>query len=206
MTNVPYEALIGRHARNNAVFLVLDDGSQLTYAGLLARVAQVAHVLRNAGVGPGDRVVVQAPKLVDSIALYGAAVQAGAVYLPLNTAYTQSELGYFIGDATPALVVCDVRSQGKVTALCGTDTPVLTLSADGTGALSQAANAMPTTFETVARAPGDLAALLYTSGTTGRSKGAMLSHRNLLSNAHILTDLWQITDHDRLIHALPTQP
>ena len=203
MTNTLYDALIARHAQNEAVFLDLDDGSQLTYAGFVARVAQLAHVLRAAGVGPGDRVVVQAPKLADSIALYAAAVQAGAIYLPLNTAYTQSELTYFIGDSTPALVVCDARQLDEITAICGDATSVLTLSADGTGSLSQRANAMPTLFDTVARGPDDLAALLYTSGTTGRSKGAMLSHKNLLSNAQSLTALWQITADDRLIHALP---
>ena len=203
VTNFLYDALIGPHAGNGAVFLVLDDGARLTYAGFVARVAQMAHVLRKMGVAPGDRVVVQAPKLADTIALYAAAVQAGAVYLPLNTAYTQSELAYFIGDATPSLVVCDARAQAAVIQICGQAVPVLTLAPGGAGSLSQAADTMPTSFETVRRGPDDLAALLYTSGTTGRSKGAMLSHKNLLSNAQSLTALWQITDQDRLIHALP---
>lgn len=203
MTNTLYDALIAPHAQNNDVFLALDDGSAWTYAAFVARAAQLAHVLAANSVRPGDRVVVQSPKLADTIALYAACIQAGAVYLPLNTAYTQSELAYFIGDATPALVVCDAKTLDAMTAVCGAGSPVLTLSADGAGSLSTQANTMAPTFDTVARGPDDLAALLYTSGTTGRSKGAMLSHKNLLSNAQSLTDLWQITATDRLVHALP---
>jgi malonyl-CoA/methylmalonyl-CoA synthetase len=203
VTNTLYDALIAPHANSDAAFMTFDDGATLSYAGFVGRVAQLAHVLADAGVKPGDRVVVQAPKLLDTIALYGAAVQAGAVYLPLNTAYTQSELTYFIEDAAPALVVCDARNDAEIADICANSARVLTLAADGSGTLSTQANDQPTTFDTVARGPDDLAALLYTSGTTGRSKGAMLSHKNLLSNAQSLTDLWQITDTDRLIHALP---
>ncbi len=203
MTNTLYDALIAPHMGNDAAFLECDDGTTLTYAGFVARVAQLAHVLYAAGVGPGDRVVVQAPKLRDTIALYGAALQAGAVYLPLNTAYTRSELSYFIDDAAPALVVCDARDESEMTGILGGSTALLTLAKDGAGTLSTEADRQPTTFQTVPRGSDDLAALLYTSGTTGRSKGAMLSHRNLLSNAQALTDLWQITKTDRLIHALP---
>ncbi len=201
MTNTLFDALFARHAQNDAPFLTLDDGSTLSYAGFIRRVAQLANVIASAGVSPGDRIVVQAPKLLDTIALYGAAVQAGAVYLPLNTAYTQNELTYFIEDASPALIVCDARSEAEIRMIG--DTPVLTLSANESGTLSQAADGQSEQFETVPRGTEDLAALLYTSGTTGRSKGAMLSHKNLLSNAQSLTELWQITDQDRLIHALP---
>lgn len=203
MTNTLYDALIAPHANSDAAFLTLDDGRTLTFADFAGRVAQLAHVLTQACVAPGDRVVVQAGKLADTIALYGATVQAGAVYLPLNTAYTQSELTYFINDAAPALVVCDAHNESELSEICGDKIPVLTLASDDTGSLSVQADAQPTRFDTVARGPDDLAALLYTSGTTGRSKGAMLSHKNLLSNAQSLTDLWQITDTDRLIHALP---
>ncbi len=203
MTNTLYDALIAPHANNDDVFLDLDDGSSWTYAQFVARVAQLANVLSGAGVAPGDRVVVQGPKTAESIALYGAAVQAGAVYLPLNTAYTQSEVRYFIEDAAPALIICDPRSLSEMEEICGASTELMTLANDATGSLVLAANEQPTTFETAARGPEDLAALLYTSGTTGRSKGAMLSHKNLLSNSVSLTDLWQISNTDRLIHALP---
>jgi malonyl-CoA/methylmalonyl-CoA synthetase len=203
MTNLLYDTLIAPHGDNDAPFLDLDDGTTLSYRGFVARVAQLAHVLADAGVRPGDRVVVQGPKLADTVALYGAAVQAGAVYLPLNSAYTQSELAYFIHDAAPAVVICEASDKAALTALCADTARVLTLCSDGSGSASTQANSKPTAFKTVAREPDDLAALLYTSGTTGRSKGAMLSHKNLLSNALALTDLWQITEADRLIHALP---
>ncbi|WP_108813410.1 AMP-binding protein [Loktanella sp. Alg231-35] len=203
MTNTLYDALFAPHAINTATFLVGDDGTEVSYASFVRRVAQLAHVLRDAGVQPGDRVVVQAPKLMDTVALYGATVQTGAVYLPLNTAYTQDEVSYFLGDAAPALVVCDAAAEAEVAAICQDSTPVLTLAQDGSGSLSVQADGKPTTFETAARGPDDLAGLLYTSGTTGRSKGAMMSHKNLLSNAQTLTELWQITAQDRLIHALP---
>ncbi|MEJ8561290.1 AMP-binding protein [Yoonia sp. GPGPB17] len=203
MTNTLYDALIAPHVENDDVFLTLDDGTNVTYASFVSRVAQLAHVLEDAGVKPGDRVVVQAPKLMDAVALYGAAVQTGAVYLPLNTAYTQSELSYFITDAAPILVVCDARHEKAIAAICGENTKVMTLAKDGTGTLSTSADACSRCFPTAARGPDDLAALLYTSGTTGRSKGAMMSHKNLLSNAESLVDLWQIAKQDRLIHALP---
>ncbi|UWR00375.1 malonyl-CoA synthase [Rhodobacteraceae bacterium S2214] len=203
MTNTLYDALIAPHAKSDATFLTLDDGRTLSFADFTCRVAQLAHVLHDAGVSAGDRVLVQAPKLLDTIALYGAAVQTGAVYLPLNTAYTQSELAYFIEDAGPKVVVCDASSQAEVASICADGTTILTLDAKGQGTLSKQADAKSKTFETVPRGPEDLAALLYTSGTTGRSKGAMLSHKNLLSNAQSLTDLWQISADDRLIHALP---
>jgi len=203
VTNTLYDALIAPHANNTDVFLTLDDGQDVSYASFVARVAQLAHVLTDAGVKPGDRIVVQAPKLMDTIALYGAALQTGVIYLPLNTAYTQSEVQYFIQDATPRLVICDAPDKAEIAAICGDDTAVLTLASDNSGSLSHSADACPTTFTTVPRGPDELAALLYTSGTTGRSKGAMMSHKNLLSNAQTLTALWQITSKDRLIHALP---
>ena len=175
----------------------------MSYDAFLKRAAQLANVLTEAGVSPGDRIVVQAPKLSDTVALYAATVQVGAVYLPLNTVYTEAELGYFIEDADPSLIVCDVKDVAAINALIGSrGTPVLTLGGP-TGSLSVAADEKPDSFTTVERGPDDLAALLYTSGTTGRSKGAMLSHKNLLSNAVALTELWEITNKDRLIHTLP---
>lgn len=200
MTNTLYDALIAPHAKNLRPFLICDDGTTLTYAGFVRRVAQIANVLKTAGVKAGDRVVVQAPKVADTIALYGAALQIGAIYLPLNTAYTQSELSYFIGDATPRVIVCDAKDHAV---MAGFDAKVFTLDVASRGTLSIAADAASDQCQTCPRGPDDLAALLYTSGTTGRSKGAMLSHKNLLSNAASLTALWQIFDADRLIHALP---
>jgi len=204
MTNHLYDALVRPHAANDAPFLICDDGSTTSYRAFVAQAAQMAHALTNAGASPGDRVVVQTAKLPQSIALFAGAVQAGLIYLPLNTAYTETELAYFITDADPALVICDTSNVDKITALCaGTQAQVLTIDADKGGSLDQALEIAPNEFDTVPRGPDDLAALLYTSGTTGRSKGAMMSHRNLLSNAEALVDLWRITDADRLLHALP---
>ena len=183
MTNTLYDALIAPHSDNASPFMERDDGVTITYSAFVKRAAQIAHVLADNGVTPGDRILVQAPKLSDSIALYAAALQCGGVYLPLNTAYTHSELSYFVQDASPRLIVCDSSDAPRITALAAdVGAQVLTLGQDG-GSLSLAANDKPTTFDTATRGADDLAALLYTSGTTGRSKGAMLSHRNLLSNA-----------------------
>jgi malonyl-CoA/methylmalonyl-CoA synthetase len=180
------------------------DGQRISYGELIARAGQIANVLVERGVKPGDRVAAQTEKSVPGLVLYLAAVRAGAVYLPLNTAYTLNELDYFITDAEPSLVVCDpsrAEGIGRIAAKVGAE--VATLSADGRGTLTDAAaNASPL-FATVPRNDDDLAAILYTSGTTGRSKGAMLSHDNLASNSLSLVDYWRFTKNDVLIHALP---
>ena len=180
------------------------DGQRISYGDLIARAGQMANVLGSRGVKPGDRVAAQTEKSVPGLVLYLAAVRAGAVYLPLNTAYTLNELEYFITDAEPSLVVCDpskAEGIGAIAAKVGAR--VETLGADGTGSLTDAAATAKPEFETVARENDDLAAILYTSGTTGRSKGAMLSHDNLASNSLTLVDYWGFTDKDVLIHALP---
>jgi len=204
MTNPLYDALLGGHAANNATFLQTDDGEVVSFASFVGLVAQTANALVSAGVTPGARVVVQAPKLKQILALYGATLQAGAVYLPLNTAYTADEMSYFIADATPSVIICEGAAVDGLQAVSKqVGARILTLDADGSGTLVEAVQASSAVFETVPRKPDDLAALLYTSGTTGRSKGAMLTHRNILSNARVLKKSWQITERDRLIHALP---
>src|SRR3982074_824259 len=180
------------------------DGTRISYADLIARAGQMANVLVARGRKPGDRVAAQTEKSVPGLVLYLAAVRAGAVYLPLNTAYTLNELEYFITDAEPSLVVCDPAKAEDIGAIAAkVCAKVLTLGADGKGSLTDVAAKASAAFTTVARADDDLAAILYTSGTTGRSKGAMLTHDNLASNSLSLVDYWRFTDQDVLIHALP---
>ncbi|WFU33228.1 malonyl-CoA synthase [Bradyrhizobium brasilense] len=180
------------------------DGSRISYGDLIARAGQMANVLVERGVKPGDRVAAQTEKSVSALVLYLATVRAGGVYLPLNTAYTLNELEYFITDAEPALVVCDPSKQDGIRAIAAkVGAKVETLGASGKGSLTEAADKSAKEFATVPRGNNDLAAILYTSGTTGRSKGAMLSHDNLASNSYSLVDYWRFTDKDVLVHALP---
>ncbi len=180
------------------------DGTRITYADLIARAGQMANVLTSRGVKVGDRVAAQTEKSVAALVLYLATVRAGAIYLPLNTAYTLNELEYFIGDAEPSLVVCDPsKAEGIAKIAAKVGARVETLGADGKGSLTEAAAKASPDFTTVPRGNDDLAAILYTSGTTGRSKGAMLSHDNLASNSLSLVGYWRFTKDDVLIHALP---
>jgi malonyl-CoA/methylmalonyl-CoA synthetase len=184
-----------------APFLILPAGAVLTYRGAAGRVAQLANAFAELGVRPGDRLAVQAEKSVDCLLTWLAALQVGAVYLPLNTAYTAGEVGYFLGDAQPALFVC--RPEDRDGLAAGWTAPIVTLGADGGGSLAEAADALPSKAPVHARGSEDLAAILYTSGTTGRSKGAMLTLGNLVSNAEVLRAFWRFSAADRLLHALP---
>ena len=186
--------------------LARSDGTVLlTYDALREGVGRYANALAALGVEPGDRVTVQAEKSLAGVLLYLAVLKAGGVYQPLNTAYTETEVDYFVGDASPKLIVCDPARQQSMRGLADRHGvfAVVNLDKDGTGTLADLAAQMDARHETVARAGDDLAGLLYTSGTTGRSKGAMISHGNLLSNAATLVGLWRITADDVLLHALP---
>jgi malonyl-CoA/methylmalonyl-CoA synthetase len=178
-------------------------GDRLSYADLLAAAGRVANALAALGVRPGDRVAAQVEKSPAALALYLGCLRAGAVYLPLNTGYTASELAWFTADAEPVLFVCDPAARAVVVALAGEAMRVETLDADGRGTLTDRTASAPEAFATVAREPDDLAAILYTSGTTGRSKGAMITHRALTSNALALMQTWRFSADDVLLHALP---
>ena len=164
--------------RERPCFL-LPGGGEVSYGALEAGAGRIAALLTERGVGPGDRVLVQAPKSVEVIMLYLACLQAGAIFVPLNTAYTAAEVDYFVGDAEPALIVTDAA------------------------ALSAAAASLEPRADIHEVSAGDTASIIDTSGTTGQSKGAMLSHGALVSNAKALVEAWGFTGEDVLLHALP---
>ncbi|MWB78656.1 AMP-binding protein [Pseudooceanicola sp. 216_PA32_1] len=201
MANPLHDSLIAPLAERYDTFLTLPDGTTLSGAAFFRMAERQAGALASLGLVPGDRLAVQVEKSPQALALYAACVMAGIVFLPLNTAYTADELEYFIGDSEAGAVICGPAAAGTVARIAG-GVPVLTLDAEGQGSLSdRAAGDHP--FVPAERGPDDLAALLYTSGTTGRSKGAMLSQANLLSNALTLAELWRFGADDVLLHALP---
>ncbi|MGE4246348.1 MAG: AMP-binding protein, partial [Parvibaculaceae bacterium] len=176
----------------------------MTYAGLRAGAARYANALARLGVKPGDRVTVQVEKSVENVLLFLAVLKAGAVYQPLNTAYTPAEIEYFVGDAKPSLVVCDpAREEALHPIARGNGATLASLGSAGEGSLADLAAAASPEHATVPRAADDLAGLLYTSGTTGRSKGAMITHDNLASNILALHAIWAFRPGDVLLHALP---
>ncbi len=202
--NPLYDALFRPLEGSARPFLILKDGSEISHAAFLALAARMAHAIRAQGLEPGDRVALQAKKSPEALAVYAACVAAGFVFLPLNTAYTPAEVDYFVGDSGAKLLICDEAARAAlepVAAAAGAR--LMTLNADGSGSLCDAARGQPQHFDPVARGTDDLAAFLYTSGTTGRSKGAMLTQGNLLSNARTLVDYWHFTSSDVLLHALP---
>ncbi|HEY6631382.1 MAG TPA: malonyl-CoA synthase [Rhizobiaceae bacterium] len=185
-------------------FLHTEGGAAYGYGDMLAASGRYANALVSLGVKPGDRVAVQTDKHPDSVWLYLGCLRTGSIYLPLNPAYTPAEVGYFVSDAEPAVVICEPRGIAALrTGLGQSATRIETLDATGSGSLQTLANTMPAAFSTIEAGKDDLAAILYTSGTTGRSKGAMITHENLRSNALALVDIWQFTTSDVLLHALP---
>src|SRR5262249_11057164 len=183
-----------------ALCMETHDGRRFTYADMLELSARFAGALAACGVAPGDRVAAQVDKSVEALMFYLGCVRAGAVFLPLDPAYTIAELAYFFGDAEPRVVVCTPARESEIAGI--TSARVETLGRAGDGSLVALLDGA-TSGADVPRGADDLAAILYTSGTTGRSKGAMLSHENLASNARTLAAYWRFTRSDVLIHALP---
>jgi len=206
MTNGNFHELIALRiaTHRNKPFLTIPGGRVWTFGDIDALSAKIAGALIRAGAKPGDRIAAQVEKSAENVALYLASLRAGFIYLPLNTAYTAREIDYFINDAEPVIFVCDPSRTQEIRPGEATSGPaILTLSASGAGTLLDAAADAPSFEATAPREEDDLAAILYTSGTTGRSKGAMLTHRNLSSNALALCDIWGFRDEDILLHALP---
>ncbi len=193
----------------DATAVETDNGLFYTWGDLDRATAKMANLLGSLELPPGSRVAVQVEKSVEALILYLATLRAGFVFLPLNTAYQSAEIEYFIGNAEPAVVVCTEKNFGwvsKIAFTAGTK-HVFTLSENITGSLLERSANLSDQHEIVTKNSDDLAAILYTSGTTGRSKGAMLTHGNLLSNALVLKDYWGWRTADQggdvLIHALP---
>ena len=189
----------------DTVALETDAGVNYSWRDLERATAMMANLLGSLGLPAGARVAVQVEKSVETMMLYLATLRAGYVFLPLNTAYQSAEIEYFIGNAEPAVVVCSSKNFGwvsKIAFKAGTQN-VFTLDDDRTGSLLDRAAHCSDQHEVAVMQQDELAAILYTSGTTGRSKGAMLSHGNLLSNALVLKDYWGWKPGDVLIHALP---
>lgn len=185
--------------------LILDDGQEITYGEAGETCARFASCLAGLGLAPGDRLAVQVEKSPAALFLYLACLRAGLVYLPLNSAYQEGEVGYFLQDAEPGAVVAQPRSLPWLEPLAARlgIRHVFSLDEHGKGSFAEAARGAGSRFDTVARRADDLAAILYTSGTTGRSKGAMITHRNLASNASVLHACWGFRPDDILVHMLP---
>ncbi len=196
----------GFPADREAPCLILPDGRRVSYAELESQSARYGALLVAAGLKPGDRIAAQVEKSAEALFLYLGCLRAGGVFLPLNPAYQRGEVEYFLNDAKPGLFVCrpEKLEEAQELAWAARVPLVHDLGERGDGSLVAAAAEMSDTFATVPSAGGDLAAILYTSGTTGRSKGAMLTHRNLAANARVLHRYWGFRPGDVLLHMLPT--
>jgi len=206
MTNANFfTSLALRAPEESTTLLTTVDGAQYNYGDLERQSAKAANALRELGLQPGDRVSVQIEKSVANLWLYMGVLRAGLVFHPLNTGYALEEMRFFLGDAEPGLLVCDPAKSDAYKAVCEElgIAFLLTLDADGHGSLADVWRNASSEYETEPREGDDLAVLLYSSGTTGRPKGIMLSHENLRSNADVLVDYWQIQETDVLLHALP---
>jgi len=196
----------GARTGPNRPFLRTPEGRELSYAGLAGQTARVASALTARGVAPGDRVAAQVDKSVDAVLLYLACLDLGAVFVPINVANTENEVDYFLRDCRPRLAVVRPCSRALLepAAMRANVSHVETLGADGEGSLPQLVSSCTAVARSARQCGRDsLAAIVYTSGTTGRAKGAMLTRGNLACNAEVLAEVWRFTENDVLLHTLP---
>jgi len=204
LNNPLFDSLFGHHDNKNTPFIHVYGDSTITHKEFLFLVGRMANAISSLGISTGDRLVLQAEKSPYCLAVYAACMQSGVIFLPLNNAYTANEVSYFVADSGAKIFICDPAYKKTLTNLKDEFGILLkTLDSNGQGTFGELTATMPNRFLTVNRHIKDLAAILYTSGTTGRSKGAMLTQENLLSNAKTLKDYWKFDDQDVLLHALP---
>ncbi len=204
MTNSLYSNLIEPNLNNNKTFLILDDGTEISYRDFISLSSKISNKLTNLGLRPGDHILVKSPKCKETLSLYLTSILTGSVFIPLNSNYTLNETIYFIEDSKPSFLICESSEVESIKPFCNDiGCKILSLNANGEGDVTNDLEDFDSLFKPNIRVKEDLAALLYTSGTTGKPKGAMLTHQNLLSNAHQLIKLWNIDSSDTLIHSLP---
>ncbi len=204
MVNILYDNLFEKHKNNKNCFLQLNNGSKISYEIFIQTAGRIANLFSDLDLKTDDRVAVQIDKSPETLAIYAACIRSGLVFLPLNTAYTAHEIDYFIDNSKASLLICQGAKEDDLKPIAAKYNIILeTLNADGSGSLSNKYILNSCEYKTVERNGEDLAAFLYTSGTTGKSKGAMLTQNNLLSNAITLVDYWQFSKNDILLHALP---
>ena len=204
MTNPLYDRLFGKYAGAETPFLILPDERVITHGAFLRMAARLANGITSMGLVAGDRLAVQVGKSAEALAVFAACAQTGVIFLPLNTAYTGAEIAYFVENSGAKLLLCDAKKEADLAPVAAQNGARLaTLNGDGSGSFTEFCAALPEAFATVSQSADDLAAFLYTSGTTGRSKGAMLTQMNLLDNAEVLAKHWRFTAEDVLLHQLP---
>ena len=204
MTDSLYSNLIETNLDNNKTFLILDDGSEITYKNFIILASKISHKLSKLGLKAGSHILVKSAKCKETLALYLSSILTGSVFFPLNTSYTVNETIYFIKDSKPSFLICDKSEIDSLKPICDEiGCRILSLNANGVGEITDGLENLDSFFEPSKRTYNGLAALLYTSGTTGKPKGAMLTEQNLVSNAQELINLWNINRNDTLIHSLP---
>ena len=185
-------------------FFIITEDEEVSFQSFFRLANRFANLICELGIKPNDRILVQVEKSISALALYVATIRAGCVFVPLNTSYTYGELEYFISNSKPSLFIFDQSSEENLKSLLlESELYYLTLNQNQTGSLTDLSKGKSDQFEPISRKKSDLASILYTSGTTGRSKGAMLSHENLVSNTQVLVKYWNFNATDTLLHALP---